>query len=145
VRTAPSWRRSGWSSFLSRKAEPAPWASPYSQYTTLLSQPSLGFVTIVHPHHPLRGQRCEVVRVRRGANPDVVLRLPDGSRAAIALSWTDYDNAAPPEQSKAELPLLDLDGLRRAAQLIAHMRQEGRLRNRPKPSRHRSSSASPSR
>jgi hypothetical protein len=102
----------------------------------------LGFVTITHPYHPLRGQRCEVVRVRRGTQPDVILRLPDGSRAAIALSWTDYGNAAPHEQPESELPLLDLNGLRQAAQLIEHMRQEGRLRKRPRSSHHRSSSAS---
>jgi Family of unknown function (DUF5372) len=105
----------------------------------------LGFVTILHPHHPLRGQQCEVIRVRRGPKPDVILRLPDGSHAAIALSWTDYDNMAPPGQANAEFPLLELNGLRQAAQLIAHMRQEGRLPKRPKSSRHRSSSASPSR
>ena len=101
----------------------------------------MGFVTIIHPHHPLRGQRCEVVRVRRGTRPDVILRLPDGSRAAIALSWTDYSTAAPPVQSNAEYPLLELTGLRQAAQLIARMRQEGRLRQRPKTARHRSASA----
>jgi hypothetical protein len=102
----------------------------------------LGFVTILHPHHPLRGQRCAVVRVRRGTEPDVILRLPDGSRAAIALSWTDYGNAALPEQLASELPLLDLTGLRQAAQLIEQMRQEGRLRKRPRSARHRSPSAS---
>ncbi len=102
----------------------------------------MGFVTILHPHHPLRGQRCEVLRVRRGTQPDGILRLPDGSRAAMALSWTDYGNPALPEQPASELPLLDLTGLRQAARLIEHMRQEGRLRKRPKSSRHRSSSAS---
>jgi hypothetical protein len=105
----------------------------------------LGFVTIIHPHHPLRGQQCEVIRVRRGTQPDVILRLPDGSRAAIALSWTDYRTAAPPGQSNAEYPLLDLNGLRHAAQLIAHMRQEGRLEPRPTSSRHRSSAAASAR
>jgi len=94
----------------------------------------LGFVTILHPHHPLRGQRGAVVRVRRGTEPDVILRLPDGSRAAIALSWTDYGNAAPAEQPNAKLPLLDLTGLR-----------QGRLRKRPRSARHRSTAASPSR
>jgi hypothetical protein len=100
----------------------------------------LGFVTIIHPHHPLRGQRCAVVRVRRGTPPDVILRLPDGSHAAIALSWTDYSTAAPPGQSNTEYPLLDLPGLRQAAQLIARMRQEGRLQQRPKTVRHRAAS-----
>jgi len=123
---------------LDRWPGPAPRA--YTQHTTPESQPSLGFVTIIHPHHPLRGQRCEVIRVRRGTPPDVILRLPDGSRAAIALSWTDYSTAAPPVQSHAEYPLLDLAGLRQAAQLVARMRQEGRLGPRPKTARHRSAS-----
>jgi Family of unknown function (DUF5372) len=98
----------------------------------------LGFVTIIHPHHPLRGQRCEVLRLRRGANPDIILRLPDGSRAAIALSWTDDGNVAAHERPDAEFQLLDLNGLRQAAQLIEHMRQEGGLPKRPRVSRRRS-------
>src|SRR5437588_105797 len=63
------------------------WGSP--QYTTSLSQLSLEYVTITHPHHPLSGQRCEVVRIRRGVDPDLIVRLRDGSHAAIAMSWTD--------------------------------------------------------
>ena len=101
------------------------------------------FVTILHPHHPLRGQRCEVVRIRRGADPDVILRLPDGSHAAIALSWTDYGSVAPKGRPRADLPLLDLNGLRQAARLIERLRQEGRvpLRRRSGPRR----SSAPSR
>jgi hypothetical protein len=49
----------------------------------------LEYVTITHPHHPLHGQRCEVVRIRRGVDPDLVIRLADGSHAAIAMSSTD--------------------------------------------------------
>ena len=49
------------------------------QHTTPLDQPSSGFVTITHPHHPLRGQRVEVVRVRRGADPDLIVRCRMGA------------------------------------------------------------------
>jgi hypothetical protein len=83
--------------------------------------------------------------VRRGPSPDVIVRLPDGSRAAITLSWTDYGNPLPSAQAHAELPLLDLNGLRHVAQLIAQLRQEGRVPKGRKPSRHRSSSSSLSR
>lgn len=100
----------------------------------------MGFVTIIHPHHPLRGQRCEVVRIRRGTDPDVILRLPDGSHAAVALSWTDYGNALPAEESSAEVPLLDLSGLRQVVQLLERLRKEGRFPNRTR--RRRSSSSS---
>ena len=67
--------------------------SASSQHTTPVPQQPLGFVTITHPHHPLCGQPVAVLRLRRGANPDLIVRLPDGSHAAIAVSLTDYGNA----------------------------------------------------
>jgi len=85
-------------------------------------------VTITHPHHPCRGQRLPVVCFRSGANPAVIVRLPDGSHAAVALDATDY--AADPSASlspASAVPLLDLDGLRRLAQFLAHLRQQGRF------------------
>jgi hypothetical protein len=88
----------------------------------------LGFVTITHPHHPLCGQRLPVVNVRHGQNPDVIVALPDGSHAAIALR--DTDAAA---ETAADLPavrashLLSLGGLRLLAQFIADLRQQGRV------------------
>ena len=94
----------------------ASWA--WSEHTTPSSPSPWGFVTVTHPHHPLRGQRVEIIRLRRGKDPDLVVRLPDGCHAAIALSSTDY--AAPPDlppQSRPEY-LLDLAGLRRVIQLL---------------------------
>jgi len=85
-------------------------------------------VTITHPHHPLHGQRCAVVRIRRGVDPDLILRLPDGSHAAIAMSSTDYNEAPghPVAPSSPELPLLDLQGLRQIVDLVEQLRQDGR-------------------
>jgi Family of unknown function (DUF5372) len=100
----------------------------YPQYTTSSFQPSLEYVTITHPHHPLHGQRCAVVRIRRGVDPDLILRLPDGSHAAIAMSSTDYDETPghPVAPSSPELPLLDLQGLRQIVDLVEQLRQDGR-------------------
>ena len=86
---------------------------------------------ITHPHHPLRGQSLPVVCVRHGERPDVIVRLPDGSHAAVALSATDYaaDSPAAPAPSTA-LHLLDLQGLRQLAQRIDELRQQGRLPDR---------------
>jgi hypothetical protein len=86
----------------------------------------LGWVTITHPHHPLCGQQVEVVRIRRGADPDLIVRLPDGLHAAIAMSLTDY--AASPEHDPPPAPmhLLDFNGLRQIIQFIDRIRQEGR-------------------
>jgi len=88
----------------------------------------LEYVTITHPHHPLHGQRCAVVRIRRGVDPDLILRLPDGSHAAIAMSSTDYDETPghPVAPSSPELPLLDLQGLRQIVDLVEQLRQDGR-------------------
>jgi hypothetical protein len=92
----------------------------------------LEYVTIIHPHHPLHGQRCEIIRMRRGIDPDLIVRLPDGSHAAIALSWTDYgeEQASTKTQNNHDLPLLDLQGLRQISQLVEHLRQEGRVPTR---------------
>ena len=99
------------------------------QYTTSLSQPSLEYVTITHPHHPLHGQRCEVTHIRRGADPDLILRLPDGTHAAIAMSWTDSSEgeALSAAQSGPDIPLLDLQGLRQIVHLLDQLRQADRF------------------
>jgi hypothetical protein len=91
-------------------------------------------VTITHPHHPLCGQRCEVVFIRRGVDPDLVLRLADGTHAAIAMSWTDagQPQEVPAPQSETALPLLDLQGLRHIIALLEQLRHEDRF---PKPRR----------
>jgi hypothetical protein len=88
----------------------------------------LGFVTITHPHHPLRGQQVQIIRIRRGVDPDLVVRLPDGAHAAIAMSGTDYASLPTFEVASGSLPLLALEGLCQAAQFIAHLRQGGRAR-----------------
>ncbi|HZO26939.1 MAG TPA: DUF5372 family protein [Chloroflexota bacterium] len=75
-----------------------------------------------HPHHPLCGQRVEVVRVRRGADPDLIVRLPDGRHAAIAQSWTAEPHRPAAERPAAAAPLLAADGLRELAALVAHLR-----------------------
>jgi hypothetical protein len=85
-------------------------------------------VTITHPHHPLRGQQLPVVCVRHGESPDVIVRLADGSHAAIALSATDYASSSASLSPASHL--LDLQGLRQMAQFINGLRQQGRLPDR---------------
>ena len=124
---------------LPRKSAPGPYEGPvapvdlrwlaHPQYTTSVSQPSVESVTITHPHHPLHGQRCEVIRLRRGVDPDLILRLPDGSHVAMAMSWTDYGDtlghSAPPRGP--DLPLLDLQGLRQILHLFDQLHHDGRF------------------
>jgi hypothetical protein len=102
------------------------WASACAEQTTPPSQPPSGFVTITHPHHPLRGQKVEVIQFRRGLDPDLIVRLPDGHHAAIAMSGTDYgsppDGEAPPRPDH----LLDLHGLRQIRLLLDRISRKDR-------------------
>jgi hypothetical protein len=80
-------------------------------------------VMVTHPHHPLYGQQVVVIRVRRGPDPDLIIRFPDGFYGAISASWTDY--AAGPDMALSlDAPLLlDLLGLCQMAQLIEQLRR----------------------
>ena len=102
----------------------------YPEQTTPLSQPSLGLVTITHPFHPLRGQQVEVVNIRRGRDPDLIIRLPNGTHAAVAMSLTNYAPTPDIELPPDPPPLLDIDGLRQVVQFIDRLRQEGRYPTR---------------
>jgi hypothetical protein len=64
-----------------------------------------------------------VIRIRRGADPDLIVRLPDGLHAAIAMSWTDYVLPAPPISVSDPTHLLDFQGLLQVAQFIEYTRQ----------------------
>lgn len=80
-------------------------------------------MTITHPFHPLFGYQVEIIRIRRGADPDLIVKLPDGFHAAIATSWTDYAGANS-EAVYSPPPLLDLEGLRQMAQFVDQLRQQ---------------------
>jgi hypothetical protein len=75
-------------------------------------------VTVTHPHHPLRGQRVEIVQIRRGNDPDLIVVTPDGRHTAIALSSTDYDSTPEIPPTVTAEHVLDLDGLRRVIHLL---------------------------
>jgi hypothetical protein len=67
-------------------------------------------------------------------DPDLSLRLADGTHAAIAMSWPDFGEgqALSATQSELDLPRLDLQGLRQSLRLVDQLRQEDRF---PKPQR----------
>jgi hypothetical protein len=81
---------------------------------------------VTHPHHPLYGQSVEIIRVRRGPDPDLIIRHLDGYHGAIAASWTSYASATetfPSEQP----PLLDLEGLCQLTRLVEQLEQRRHL------------------
>jgi len=79
-------------------------------------------VTVTHPHHPLHGQRVQLIRVRRGPDPDLIIRMPDGYHGAIAASLTDYVGLADPDLSAASPPLLSIEGLWQIAPWVRQQR-----------------------
>jgi len=98
----------------------------HPKQTTSSSQPPSGFVTITHPNHPLRGQQVEIIRVRRGVDPDIIVRLPSGQHIAIAMSGTDY--AAPGQSALSpagNAHLLDFRGLLQAAEFVEQITRLG--------------------
>ena len=80
-------------------------------------------MTVTHPHHPLYGQHVQLIRVRRGRDPDLIICLPDGYHGAIAASLTDYAGAALVDPDAVEPPLLLLEGLWQMAQWIAQQQR----------------------
>lgn len=56
--------------------------------------------------------------------PDLLIRLPDGSEALIAVDLTDYQASAEQKGSTKPSALLDWAGLRQMADLIAHFQQQ---------------------
>jgi hypothetical protein len=82
-------------------------------------------VTVIHPHHPLYGQHVEIMRIRRGPDPDLIIRHLDGYHGAIAASWTSYASSAE-ALSTEQPPLLDLEGLHQLARLVEQLQERGR-------------------
>jgi hypothetical protein len=78
---------------------------------------------VTHPHHPLYDQRVQLIRVRRGPDPDLIIRMPDGYHGAIAASLTDYAGPSEHDPGAAEPPLLSIEGLWRMAQLVEQQHQ----------------------
>ena len=97
-----------------------------TSYTTPSVPPSPQFVTITHPYHPWHGERLRLIRVCRGADPDLEVQLPNGLRLRVAMSCTDYATPQGTGYSSAPPHMLDFNGLRLAAELVERMRQAGR-------------------
>ena len=83
---------------------------------------------MTHPYHPLCGQAVEVIRVRRGVDPDFIIRHPAGFHTAIAMSWTDYAAPSPlPPQERSPVGLLDCVGLLQLARFLEALHLAGRF------------------
>ena len=67
-----------------------------SEQTALVHSSALGWAEIVHPFHPLRGRRFEVLKKRRVAGVDtLILRELERGTLSIPREWTDWADPTP--------------------------------------------------
>ena len=91
---------------------------------SLIGTTTISEVTVMHPFHPLHGQKLEVVKVLRGKDSKIVVRLPDGKHSRMLREWTDYD-ASKVDRTLTNHPcLLDVKGLREIVQIINNIKTE---------------------
>jgi hypothetical protein len=80
----------------------------------------LGSAEVIHPFHPLRGQRFVVLRVRRVSGIETLsLRHADFGSFAMPREWTDWAPPAAQAFGGAVPLLVDAFGLIALAELIA--------------------------
>jgi hypothetical protein len=97
----------------------------YSQQNTPQAGKTLAYITIIHPHHPLVGQRVRAVRQTGSeAERQWVIELDDQSHACIPLSWAVPDDQAadaPWGTAAAEGLWADVTGLLKLARMIRNL------------------------
>ena len=71
-----------------------------SEQTALVHSSPWGWAEIVHPFHPLRGRRFEVLKKRRIAGVDtLILRELERGTLSIPREWTDWADPSPYDAS----------------------------------------------
>jgi hypothetical protein len=96
-----------------------------SQQNTPQTGRAFAYVRIIHPHHPLHGQRVGVVR-QTGPEADRqwVIELNDQTHACIPLSWAvpDDNSDTPGTNSTAAGLWADVTGLLKLARMVHRLR-----------------------
>jgi hypothetical protein len=82
----------------------------------------LGSAEVIHPFHPLRGQRFVVLKVRTVSGVETLsLRHADLGSFALPREWTDWGPPGFQARAGEERLLIDAVGLVRLAELIASL------------------------
>jgi hypothetical protein len=82
----------------------------------------LGSAEVVHPFHPLRGQRFVVLKVRTMSGIETLsLRHPDLGSFAMPRDWTDWAPPGSQRRSGDDRLLVDAFGLIALAEVVASM------------------------
>jgi hypothetical protein len=82
----------------------------------------LGWAEILHPFHPLRGQRFEVLKTRRVAGIDTLsLRALERGTISIAREWTDWADPSGCNLMGGSPQRFDADSLFQLAALLEQL------------------------
>ena len=82
----------------------------------------MGSAEVIHPFHPLRGQRFVVLKVRTVSGVETLsLRHADLGSFALPRQWTDWDPPGFHARSGEGRLLIDIIGLVKLAELIASL------------------------
>ena len=94
------------------------------ELTALKSNRYLGYATITHPFHPLRGMCFKVLSSKTFNNKDI-LSLQDTSRGAFAVprEWTDKADPALYDFLPEPLPVLFFTHLQQLSDLLAILKK----------------------
>jgi hypothetical protein len=111
-------------SLLPVQRDPIPWAQ--LDVTALKSNRYLGYATITHPFHPLRGMRFEILFCRTFNDRDIfsLKDTPEGIVPTIPRDWTDRADPDPYQfLCDYHFPTLSLLHLVHLADLINVLKQ----------------------
>ena len=82
----------------------------------------MGWAEIVHPFHPFRGQRYEVLKVRRIAGVEtLILRHPERGSYTVAREWTDRADPTLQEPFTPSGAKFDVERLGQLAELLEQL------------------------
>jgi hypothetical protein len=80
----------------------------------------LGSAQVVHPFHPLRGQRFIVLKTRRVSGVETLsLRHPELGSFAMPREWTDWAPPGSEPVASSEALVVDALGLVALAEMVA--------------------------
>jgi uncharacterized protein DUF5372 len=98
-------------------------ALAHTKRTALRPNQPLGSAEVVHPFHPLRGQRFVVLKVRTVSGVEALsLRHTGLGSLAMPRDWTDWARPGSPPRSGIEPLMVDAFGLIALAELFAALR-----------------------
>ena len=79
----------------------------YSLLNALKNKEDLGWTKIIHPYHPLQGQRFQILKLRKVADEDtIILQGTYRGTFAVPREWTEQADPHPYDSLNTPAPIL---------------------------------------